>query len=147
MYRHIFATKAPSRRRESQSHVAQKPIRRNRRINVQYITSTPHRQAVFENHELRGHLLGFLLFRGEPHRNAVHAIAQAGGLRPVGEDVAQMTVAVRTPDFSLRRRKRNDNMQESIRGGLNRTEPNRSKHPSFVTETWSCPCRKNLSEL
>lgn len=52
----------------------------------------------------RGLLLlrSFLLFRSEAHSNAVHAVAKAGGLRPVWEDVPEVPVAVGTSDFSLR---------------------------------------------
>src|SRR5690606_13266847 len=40
--------------------------------------------------------------RAELHRQAVHAIAQAGRLRPVVEDVAEMAAAVRAVDFLAR---------------------------------------------
>jgi len=46
-------------------------------------------------------LLGLLCFRDELHRHAVHAVAQPGRLGPVGEDVAEVPVAVRTSHLSL----------------------------------------------
>src|SRR5690606_32342958 len=43
------------------------------------------------------------LFRLEGERRSVHAIAQAGGLRPVVEHMPQMGIAIGAADFGARR--------------------------------------------